>query len=313
MKSRISTSRSLIRKQKTKKLSRSVNTVCIDRPVGGIGDVLMATVAMREIKRENPDIKLIVAIDRNSTYDDTYYKLIGNAPFIDEIIDSRYVVKEIYDRYFNIKSVCIQRENSRHADINRIDIFAKACEVKNIENFLPFYKENINEEFKMNELFKRYKNKKKFFIHTASNETKRSYSKKNTIELVKLISKNYSESVIFVSDFNSIFNKWETIKNVIDISRLDIRETASYIKRCDLFIGPDSGLMHLAGAVETKSLVIFGSIPPSVRINRYPTHDYIRLEKLECLECWYKDCPFNIKCMKDLSVQKVFSKIKEMI
>ena len=71
--------------------------------------------------------------------------------------------------------------------------------------------------------------------------------------------------------------------------------------------------MHLAGAVKTKSLVIFGSIPPSVRINRYPSHEYIRLESLDCLECWYKDCPFNIKCMRDLKVEKVFSRIKEMV
>ena len=60
--------------------------ICIDRPVGGIGDVLMASVAMREFKRCNPSSKLTVALDRHTTYDDTYYKLLFNAPFILSLI-----------------------------------------------------------------------------------------------------------------------------------------------------------------------------------------------------------------------------------
>lgn len=314
MKSRVSRSRILVKQERrTSFLSNSINSVCIDRPVGGIGDVLMATVAMREFKRENPKVKLTVAIDRSTTYDDTYYKLIANAPFIDEIIDSRYTIKEKYDRYYNIKSVCIQRENSRHANLNRIDIFAKACNVVKIENFLPFYKETEEEKKKADKAFLVYEDKKKFFIHTASNEGKRSYSKLNMINLVKLISSTYKNSVIFVSDFNNIWSEWDTIENVVNVSELNIRQCASYIKRSDFFIGPDSGLMHLAGALGTKSLVIFGSIPPSVRINRYPTHEAIRMEELDCLECWYKECPFGIKCMKDLKPKAILKRIKEII
>ena len=133
----------------------------------------------------------------------------------------------------------------------------------------------------------------------------------NTVLLIDLLKKEYPNSVIFVSDFNSVLKNITYDSQVINISRLNIRDSASYIKRSDLFFGPDSGLMHLAAAVETKSLVIFGSIPPVSRINHYPTHKSIRLEKLDCLGCWYKSCPINIKCMKDLSPNLVLKKIKE--
>lgn len=287
--------------------------VCINRALGGIGDVLMATVALRELKRENPDIHLTFAIDQESTHDNTYYKLVKNAPFLDAIENSKYIRKERFDAYFDITSVCISEENSTHFPRGRIEIFSESIKVKNLKNKVPFYLEEQSEKEKFDLMFEKYKETKSFFIHTASNDSKRSYSKKNTVELVKLISNKYPDSVIFISDFNKIYSDWKSIDNVIDVSRLDIRETASIIKRCDLFVGPDSGLMHLSAAVKTKSLVIFGSIPPDSRIKNYDTHSSITLESLPCLGCWYKPCPYDIKCMRDLKAEVVFKKVRKMI
>lgn len=300
-------------KSKKNLYNLNLKSVCIDRPVGGIGDVLMASVAMREFKRSNPSVKLTVALDRHTTYDDTYYKLLKNAYFIDAFEDSRYVVKENYCRYFNIRSVCIEHEHSGRPQLNRIDIFSKACKVRQIQNRIPFYKETEEEKIKVDRIFEIYKDNLKFFIHSASNEGKRSYYWKNTETIIELLKKEYSDCIIFVSDFNNILKNIKYDQQIIDVSELDIRETASYIKRCDLFFGPDSGLMHLAAAVNTKSLVAFGSIPPSSRINHYPTHKSIRLEGLDCLGCWYKSCPINVKCMKDLKPESVLDKIKEML
>jgi ADP-heptose:LPS heptosyltransferase len=291
----------------------NLKSICIDRPVGGIGDVLMASIAIREFKRCYPNVKVTVALDRHTTYDDTYYKLLYNAPFIDNFEDSRYVVREKYSKYFNIRSVCIEHEYSGRPEANRIDIFARACRVKKIQNRIPFYKETEEENIQANKIFKKYKDNLKFFIHSASNEGKRSYHWQNTKKLINLLKKEFPESIIFVSDFNNVLKKQKYDNRVINISRLNIRESASYIKRSDFFFGPDSGLMHLSAAVGTKSLVVFGSIPPSSRINHYPTHKSIRLEKLDCLGCWYKSCPINVKCMKDLRPEKVLNKIKEML
>lgn len=287
--------------------------ICIDRPVGGIGDVLMASIAMREFKKCYPGCTLTVALDRHTTYDDTYYKLLFNAPFVHEFVDSRYVVREKYNKYFNIKSVCIEHEHSGRPELNRIDIFAKACKVKRVESRIPFYKETEEEKIKIDKIFDEYKNKKKLFIHTASNEGKRSWPAGHNKKLISLLKKEYPDLILFVSDFSKSLKNIKYENNIIDVSKLDIRETASYIKRCDLFFGPDSGLMHLSAAVKTKSLVAFGSIPPSARINHYPTHRSITLDDLPCLGCWYKKCPIKIKCMKDLKPKIVLNKIKEML
>ena len=73
------------------KISKNT-TVCISRKLGGIGDVLMATVALREFKRENPECYLTFAIDEKSTWDNTYGKLLIGADFIDNIIDNTWEI-----------------------------------------------------------------------------------------------------------------------------------------------------------------------------------------------------------------------------
>ena len=68
------------------------SSICIIRSVGGIGDVLMITPALRELKVRYPKSKLTFAVDRHTTSGDNYYELVKNAWFIDHIIDARDVV-----------------------------------------------------------------------------------------------------------------------------------------------------------------------------------------------------------------------------
>ena len=91
------------------------------------------------------------------------------------------------------------------------------------------------------------------------------------------------------------------VKNVIEVSNFRIRELAALTKQCDLFIGPDSGPLHIAGSLGIKGIGLFGSIPPLARINHYPTFEAMIQNNLACIMCGYKPCPFNIRCMKDLS------------
>ena len=67
--------------------------------------------------------------------------------------------------------------------------------------------------------------------------------------------------------------------------------------------------MHIAGAVRTRSIVAFGSIPPAARINYYQTHESVTLAGLGCLGCWYAACPIGVKCMTDLEMSLVYQKM----
>ena len=50
---------------------------------------------------------------------------------------------------------------------------------------------------------------------------------------------------------------------------------AALLSLCDLVVGPDSGLCHLAAAVDTPAVGLFASQSPGVTYRYYPLHSYV--------------------------------------
>jgi len=274
--------------------------VCIVRKVGGIGDVLMLTPVLREIKKSFPKVSLTFAIDMHTTGGGVYHQLVRNAPFVDSIVDARYVQRGSYDFVLNVSSVCLRYEHSGLPELNRIDLFARAAGFSSLKSKRPFYQVESSEAVPHNGVFY-------VLLHTASNEEKRCWPIAKYLELVEQLSDLPIKFLI--ADFNQKYQRWNRFDSCKDISCCSIRELGAWIQRADIFVGPDSGPMHIAGALGTKSVVLFGSIPPGSRINYYPSHKAIT-SGAACAPCWYSKCPYDIKCMKNIEVQSVAAEIR---
>ena len=290
------------------------SNVCVIRSVGGIGDVLMVTPGLRNLKEEHPEISLTFAIDRHSTSGDIYYELVKDLPFVDKVIDARYVDRKKYDQIIDVSAVCIPYERKALPPINRIDLFGYKLGTTRLNNPLPYYKVTLDERDWAIEFLNGFSNSGNLIgIHTASNEEKRTWDIKQQIKLIKYLSARFPYLKFIVFDWNKLYDKWSDHQNVLEASFTTIRQMAALIEQCNLFICPDSGPMHIAGALGVRSLVTFGSIPPEARINHYPSHESIVLDELNCLGCWYDTCPYNIRCMKDLDGTDVGMKAIERL
>ncbi len=100
-------------------------------------------------------------------------------------------------------------------------------------------------------------------------------------------------------------------KPVIVAGDTDIRTTAALIKKCALLISNDSGLMHLATAVKTPVLAIFG---PTLWWKNYPwgKHNLVVRKEMPCSPCYkYKqiECA-TLKCLEMIKVEEVWQKVK---
>ncbi len=103
-------------------------------------------------------------------------------------------------------------------------------------------------------------------------------------------------------------------KPVIIAGDTDIRMTAALIKRSVLFISNDSGLMHLATAVKTPVLAIFG---PTLWWKNYPWgRDNVVIRKeLACSPCYnyrHIQCK-TLKCLEMIKVEEAWQKVKDML
>ena len=94
---------------------------------------------------------------------------------------------------------------------------------------------------------------------------------------------------------------------------LQIRQLAACIEKCDLFLTNDTGPMHIAAAVGTPTLALFG---PGNHIRFQPlgdVHTIIRHD-VPCSPCkqFTDKCKDNI-CMKQITVDEVWGSISKIL
>jgi len=100
----------------------------------------------------------------------------------------------------------------------------------------------------------------------------------------------------------------------IDLSgKTDLQEAIALINMCNLFITNDSGLMHVAIALDVPLIAIFGSTNPITTGPKGLNSRIVRVP-VECSPCLKPECPKgHLKCMNQIDVDMVFDVVKEIL
>ena len=109
---------------------------------------------------------------------------------------------------------------------------------------------------------------------------------------------------------NEVFEK-SKIKPIILTGETSLDEAVAVLSEIDLLVSNDMGLAHVAPAVGTKTLVIFG--PTNPKTTQPIGSEIIRREDVECSPCMLRDCPIDHRCMKWISAHDIFEKVKEIL
>jgi heptosyltransferase-2 len=89
--------------------------------------------------------------------------------------------------------------------------------------------------------------------------------------------------------------------------KTNLGEAIDLMSLCDTVISNDSGLMHVAAALDKKLIAIYGSSDPH---HTPPMHPDAVVEYLglECSPCFKRECPLgHLNCLKQISPIKVSS------
>jgi heptosyltransferase-2 len=99
---------------------------------------------------------------------------------------------------------------------------------------------------------------------------------------------------------------------VINLAGLtSLRELASLIKLCNVLLTNDSGPMHMADALETPIVALFGSTN-DVATGPY-RHGKVIHKRVECSPCYRRTCPIDFKCMKRIETDEVYDEIRHVL
>jgi len=140
-------------------------------------------------------------------------------------------------------------------------------------------------------------------------------------ELVKRLYKNNRCDIIIFGDLNTSLLAEEINKGLknkaIDVTgKTDILQLAALLKKCDVLVTNDTGPMHVACAVQTPVVAIYGSTNPVTTSPLGP--DAVMIKKnTPCSPCMKRVCPDgHHMCMENIltdDVEKaVLDKLKNL-
>jgi len=294
--------------KKVKELNTINNSVCFVRS-GALGDCIMLTGIINEYKRRNPDSKIYVKTRES-------YPFIGN-PNIDKV----YAIdKEVlFNIMFNM-DLCYEKRPA----IPRLRAYADYVFGENNYNnkdIIPeLYFENDRE---FNEKFKYLLCKPFIIVHPAKTWESRTVDKDVWNQVYAKIIANKTVVIVGKESDTEPFVLNQNGNAVIDLrGKLKLNQIHLLINLSEVFIGADSGLIHIAQTTKRPIVGIFSCVSPSVTVWR-PEKFKTIIPQSECKYCLtYKvkppvtilECELKTnECIKSITAEDILKGLDEVL
>lgn len=249
-----------------------VRKILVARTLHSIGDMIMASVTPKALKRKYPFAEVHVAVPRKS------FPLWWHNPWVDELVAWDEVGRSNgnqYDLFFDITRPCVEYETSHHPSRKqRIDIYMEKCGATlPPDEKQPFYLVTDDERAAARE-----EAGGRFFlgVQLRANAPIRNWvsgancPQDRNLEIVKrwLALENGIDVVLF-DEHEELLKKFPETPRIVKRPGRNLRQTFAMLERCVTMLTLDSGLLHGCGALGVPVVALFGNIHPEARTTYY--------------------------------------------
>ena len=91
------------------------------------------------------------------------------------------------------------------------------------------------------------------------------------------------------------------------VGRTTLRQLLAILARARLAFGPDSGALHLAAAVGTRAVSLWGATSPE-RSTPFGSERLAVVGRAPCAPCFLRDCPIERVCMREIASDAVVAR-----
>lgn len=187
--------------------------------------------------------------------------------------------------------------------------------------FMPIKEES---EKYVEELLKKEgieENSKLLAIHPGASCPSKIWPEVRFVEVADKLIEKYSFQVLIIAGSRDLNLAQNLIKNmkykaINLVGKTSISQLASVLKRCKLFISNDSGPVHIASAVGTPVISIFGRSQKGLGPNRWGPlgkKDKFLHKDIGCIECLAHNCVKRFRCLDAISVDDVVKVAEEVL
>ena len=167
---------------------------------------------------------------------------------------------------------------------------------------------------------------KPVFVNPASAKKPRAWSSDRFRQLVEGMMERHTAVPILVHERHPFEapKKWSSSPRIHTVSDASLVELAGVMERCSLYVGNDSGPMHMAAALGVPTIGIFGPSSPersSPRSAKGAPHTPISafFECSPCRERFFEECPSapssddRPPCLNEIDVDSVAGEVDRLL
>jgi ADP-heptose:LPS heptosyltransferase len=137
-------------------------------------------------------------------------------------------------------------------------------------------------------------------------------------DLAKMIINTFDAKIVLFgsdaeTDLAEEFEGLSRIKTINLTGKTSLGELAAVLKRCSLLISNDTGPLHMATAVGTKTIGLFSVNAHHTETGPYGEGHYVLEAELPCLPCGYDVECRDMQCKYIIKPEAVFEIVKETV
>ena len=258
---------------------------------GALGDVLMCTPVLRELKRRNPHCYI--------RFYTKYGPLVKGLAYIDEVLP------------FDQKpagTLLMGYEHALPPEVHLSRIIGDAVGLKVTDTHPDCIAlDDLIEGYRQS--FAHLPRPRIVFARRSSDWTpNKNWPDPNWLALINSLARN---ATVIEIGREELVGGSIAGHNYVDMrGKTSLEELVALVAASDLYVGPVSGPMHIAVAVGTPSVTICGGYE-SPRGLQHPagvksTTNVLLSSNLPCSPCWLREpCPIGLKCLNSISPAQV--------
>lgn len=247
---------------------------------GGYGDLILLTPVLREHKRRWPNARIGVVCMAD------YGAVLQGLPFVDEVLPYPITTAEFYewDRWFFFEGSVEHNEAAKTKHMT--DIFAEIAGVHDLTDKRAEYRVSAAEAVWANVQYPRTE-KPRCCVQVGASARARMYAPQQLGQVIKQLLERGWEVFMMggPGDVDLPESNKPELKNLTRPG-LTFRQSCAVINTADVVLGPDSALVHVAGALGVPCVALYGPFPWELRTKYAPTTTAISGHG-DCAPCFH--------------------------
>ncbi|MHB8482360.1 MAG: lipopolysaccharide heptosyltransferase II [Nitrospiria bacterium] len=146
------------------------------------------------------------------------------------------------------------------------------------------------------------------------------WSGANFAKLADLIQQNQEYQVVFLGSREELLQVQKIVRQmktlpIIATGKVNLKQLAALLKKCEILITNDSGPMHLAAALNIPVIALFGATDFR-RTGPYGDQHLILHKDIFCSPCLNRNCLNKnrpMECMETITPEEVFEALKKIV